>query len=132
MQNQDEFLPYLSESENISFNSPEFVNFLSKATLEGSPKEKAIAWYFYVRDAFLYDPYHLNLRPEALMVSHIVSKKRAWCVEKALVFVAGCRKMEIPARLGFGIVQNHIGAEKLEHYLKRKEIVFSWLCRSVS
>ncbi len=124
MQSQEDFLPYLEESTNINFNSPEFIEFMSKANLEGAPKEKSIAWYFYVRDAFLYDPYHLNLRTEALTVSHIVTKKRAWCVEKALVFVAGCRAMRIPARLGFGIVQNHIGVDKLEHYLQRKEIVF--------
>ena len=124
MRNHDEFLPYLCESQNINFNSPEFLDFMSKAKLEGSVKERAIAWYFFVRDAFLYDPYHLNLRREALTVSRIISKKRAWCVEKALVFVAGCRKMGIPARLGFGIVQNHIGVDKLEFYLKRKEIVF--------
>ena len=124
MNTSQDLSSYLNASSTINFNSPEFSEFMSKAVLEGSPKEKAIAWYFYVRDAFLYDPYHLNLRPEALTVSHIVSKRRAWCVEKALVFVAGCRKMGIPARLGFGIVQNHIGVDKLELYLKRKEIVF--------
>jgi len=30
----------------------------------------------------------------------------------------------VPSRLGYAIVQNHIGVEKLESYLRRKEIVF--------
>lgn len=123
MQSQ-EFLPYLKESKNIDFKSGEFEEFMAKANLSGTPKEQVLQWYLFVRDAFLYDPYHLDLRSSSLTVSQIVSKKRAWCVEKALVFVAGCRVLEIPARLGFGIVQNHLGADQLELYLKRKEIVF--------
>jgi transglutaminase-like putative cysteine protease len=124
MQNQENLLPYLNESKNIDFKSEAFIEFMKKGNLSGNSKEKALQWYLFVRDAFLYDPYHLDLRSSSLTVSHIVSKKRAWCVEKALVFTAGCRAMGIPARLGFGIVQNHLGADQLEHYLKRKEIVF--------
>jgi len=119
--NQD---PNLLPSANIDFNSSEFNHFFASANIKGNSKDDLIAWYTYVRDYFLYDPYHLDIRPESLVVSKIIQKRRAWCVEKALVFVAGCRKLGIPARLGFGIVQNHIGADKLEEYLKRKEIVF--------
>jgi len=116
--------PNLHSSQNIDFNSEVFQEFFAKANVKESNKEDLISWYNYVRDYFLYDPYHLDIRPEALVVSKIIEKRRAWCVEKALVFVAGCRKLNVPARLGFGIVQNHIGVDKLELYLKRKEIVF--------
>ena len=114
----------LQSSPNIDFNSEAFLDFFAKANIAGNSTEDLIVWYNHVRDHFLYDPYHLDIRPESLVVSKIVAKRRAWCVEKALVFVAGCRQIGFPARLGFGIVQNHIGVDKLEEYLKRKEIVF--------
>jgi hypothetical protein len=87
-------------------------------------KEKAIALYNHVRDAFLYDPYHLDLRPNALRASAIILKKRAWCVEKAIVLAALGRKVGIPTQLGYAIVTNHLGAEKLVQYLGTNRIVF--------
>lgn len=89
-----------------------------------SKKEMAIKLYLKIRDGFLYDPYHLDISPKALVASKIVSKKRAWCVEKALLMVACSRALGIPSKLGFAIVTNHLGVDKLEKYLKRKEIVF--------
>lgn len=114
----------LRSSAQFDFETEAFQAFFRSSGITGTTKEDLIRWYGFVRDYFLYDPYHLDLRPEALTASVIVAKRRAWCVEKALVFATGCRFMGFPARLGFGIVQNHIGVEKLEHYLGRKEIVF--------
>jgi hypothetical protein len=45
-------------------------------------------------------------------------------VEKAIVMAACARKMGIPSSLGYAIVVNHIGTDKLEKYLQKKEIVF--------
>jgi hypothetical protein len=82
------------------------------------------ALYLKVRDGFIYDPYHLDLRSEALKASSIVTHKRAWCVEKAIVLAALYRKLGFPSRMGYAIVTNHIGTEKLTYYLRREEIVF--------
>jgi hypothetical protein len=87
-------------------------------------KEKAIALYYHVRDAFLYDPYHLDLRPNTLRASVIVQKRRAWCVEKAIVLAALGRKAGLPTQLGYAIVTNHLGADKLVLYLRTNRIVF--------
>jgi hypothetical protein len=39
--------------------------------------------------------------------------------------LAACaRRLGIPSRLGYAIVTNHIGVEKLTNYLRRDEIVF--------
>lgn len=121
---QAELTQCLNETETFDFSNPDVQAFVAKANLRGTTTEQLIQWYTYVRDSFLYDPYHLDLRKEQLRASVVVKKKRAWCVEKALLFVAGCRFLGIPARMGFGIVQNHLGVDKLEQYLKRKEIVF--------
>jgi transglutaminase-like putative cysteine protease len=72
----------------------------------------------------LYDPYHLDLTPNGLKASSVTSKKRAWCVEKSTLLAALARKFNIPSRLGYAIVNNHIGVDKLVAYLGREEIVF--------
>ncbi len=115
---------FLKETSFLDFNSPVFNDFLKDFIPQEDTKKTAIALYEKVREAFLYDPYHLDLRHHALTASVILSKKRAWCVEKAIILVACARKIEIPARLGYAIVVNHIGVERLIKYLRRSEIVF--------
>lgn len=114
----------LAETQLLDFSSPVIQQFIEPLKGLSSPKDKAVALYYKVRDGFQYDPFHLDLRPTALTASTIVQKKRAWCVEKSILMAAGCRGLQLPARLGYGIVVNHIGVEKLVHYLKRPEIVF--------
>ncbi len=121
MENESE---YLKETEILDYNHPLFDAYLEQFEKFTSKKEKIIRFYEKVRDHFIYDPYHLDLRPEALKASHVLTKNRAWCVEKSNVFAAGARRLGIPARMGYAIVRNHIGVEKLEQYLKRTEIVF--------
>lgn len=89
-----------------------------------SKKQQAIDLFYKVRDLFLYDPYHLDLRPQSLKSSVILAKKRAWCVEKSIVLATGLRALGIPSKLGYGVVVNHIGVEKLTAVLQREEIVF--------
>lgn len=122
MKNENTLLQ--AETFSLDFNSEKFREFCVSIPKKDKPKEQAIAIYEFVRDAFLYDPYHLDLRFEALKASTIVTKKRAWCVEKAIVACSAFRLFGFPARLGFGIVKNHIGVEKLTSYLQRDEIVF--------
>lgn len=115
---------YLKETVFLDFSNPKFDDFTATINSDLPEKELAIALYFLVREAFVYDPYHLDLRLEGLKASNVLTKKRAWCVEKANVLAACARKFSIPSRLGYAIVTNHIGVEKLEKVLRRKEIVF--------
>lgn len=115
---------YLCETPFLDFQHVSFDTFTAGIDPNLPEKEKAIALYFLVRDAFLYDPYHLDLTSEGLKASNVLSKKRSWCVEKSSVLAACLRKFGIPSRLGYAIVTNHIGVDKLIHYLRREEIVF--------
>lgn len=115
---------YLCETPFLDFQHVSFEAFTAGIDPTLPEKEKAIALYFLVRDAFLYDPYHLDLTSDGLKASNVLSKKRSWCVEKSSVLAACLRKFGIPSRLGYAIVTNHIGVEKLTHYLRREEIVF--------
>ncbi len=115
---------FLKPTAFLDYNHPVFDHFFDSIPSDFSSKEIAVWLYNQIRDGFLYDPYHLNLQSDALQASSIFSKKRAWCVEKSIVLAALARKMNIPSKLGFAIVTNHIGVERLTEYLKRPEIVF--------
>jgi len=114
----------LQPTEFLNYLDPTFQEYVEPFLAIEDDTEKAIALFHKVRDSFVYDPYHLDLRHEALKASTIIHKKRAWCVEKAIVLAAAFRACNIRSRLGYGIVINHIGVEKLTTILKRKEIVF--------
>ena len=124
MEQEYAFDEFLAVTETMDFTHPRVQELLSDIPGGLSLKGKANWLYEHVRDRLLYDPYHLDLRLQALKASEILTHKRAWCVEKSIVLAACFRGVGIPARLGFGIVVNHIGVEKLTHYLQREEIVF--------
>lgn len=115
---------YLSPTPFLDFEHPAIHHFVSELREIKSPQKRAIALYHKVRDGFLYDPYHLDLRHEALISSQIVAKKRAWCVEKSLLMASALRALSIPSALGYAIVENHIGVERLLTHLKTSKIVF--------
>lgn len=115
---------YLKETKFLNFNHPSFDEFLSKFDKTGTDKEIAIRLYYFIRDYFIYNPYHLNISETGLIASNVLKKRQAWCVEKSSVMAACARKFGIPSRLGYAIVTNHIGVDKLIQYLQRDEIVF--------
>lgn len=118
------FEEYLIETEYLDYHHPALGEYLSSIDPSLSGRDLLTALYFKVRDGFIYDPYHLDLRKNALKASEIVTHKRAWCVEKAILLAALFRKKGFPSRLGYAIVTNHLGTDKLTHYLRREEIVF--------
>jgi len=86
--------------------------------------ERAVKLYYAVRDDFQYDPYQLDLRRESLRASKLLTKKRGYCVEKAVLLAAASRSVGIPSRLSFYIVRNHIATEKLAKALEKDYLVF--------
>jgi transglutaminase-like putative cysteine protease len=75
--------------------------------------EAASALFAAVRDRLWYDPYQLDLRPEAMRASAILDGGPTWCVPKAVLLTATCRAVGIPARLGFADVRNHLSSPRL-------------------
>jgi hypothetical protein len=86
--------------------------------------DRAIALYYTVRDGFQYDPYVLDLRRAAMRASTVLTKSRAYCVEKAVLLAASARSLGIPSRLSFYIVRNHIATERLAKALEKDYLVF--------
>jgi transglutaminase-like putative cysteine protease len=81
------------------------------------PATKAEILFYFVRDQIKYNvyvPFHLL---EHYKASTILQKGQGYCVQKAVLMAALARAMDIPARLGFADIINHLLPEKfLEVY----------------
>ena len=96
----------------------------AKTSVDKSDKQKAVDLYYAVRDEILYDPYHLELRPETISASLTLARGRGYCVEKSLLLAAVGRVHGIPSRLGFSIVRNHLATPKFIEQLRSDKFVF--------
>lgn len=115
---------YLASSLYMDFDNPAVAEFAAKHAKGSNNTEIAINLYNAVRDGFWYDPYHVNMSHNALKASSMIERGSGYCVEKANFLAAVARASGIPARLGFAIVRNHIGTEKLQQILKSDLFVF--------
>ncbi|MHA7837199.1 MAG: transglutaminase-like domain-containing protein [bacterium] len=90
----------------------------------GTPREKAIALYYAVRDEIRYDPHGAGVSAESLRASATLEREHGWCVSKAVLLAAVCRAAEIPARLGFADVRNHLSTARMREHMQTD--VFYW------
>jgi transglutaminase-like putative cysteine protease len=70
-----------------------------------------------VRDVIWYDPYLPFYRPEHYRASHVLKKRRAFCIGKASLLCALGRVSGIPSRVGFATVRNHLATRQLIEFL---------------
>ena len=83
---------------------------------DGGParaRERVVDLYHAVRDEFRYDPYRIDLNPEAMKASALLDRGYGFCIAKAVLLSAAARVQGIPARLGFADVRNHLTTERL-------------------
>jgi len=81
------------------------------------PVERAVRLYYAVRDGIWYDPYAPFYRPEHYRASRILEVRRGYCVQKAGLLAAAARALDIPSRLAFATVRNHLATRQLLEYL---------------
>jgi transglutaminase-like putative cysteine protease len=116
---------YLRPTSYIDSDSPEIIEFSEKHSQHASSEtDKAVNLFYAVRDGIRYDPYQVNLSPEHVSASKVLRKGSGWCVEKALVLAASCRVQQIPCRLRFANVRNHLASERLIQLIKTDLFVF--------
>lgn len=116
---------YLNATQFIDSNAESIREFAIEKTagIQGD-LEKAVALYYAVRDGFSYNPYILDLRPERMRASSLLTRKDGNCVEKSIILAASARAVNIPSRLSFYIVTNHIATERIERILGTRNLVF--------
>ncbi|MFW6335495.1 MAG: transglutaminase-like domain-containing protein [Desulfosalsimonas sp.] len=116
---------YLTPTPFIDFDTSEVAAFAEReAGGSQDSATRAVNLYYAVRDRIYYDPYDINLTVEGLCASTTLAKGRGWCVAKAVLLAACCRHLQIPARLGFADVKNHLSTERLRRRMQTD--VFYW------
>ena len=76
-------------------------------------KEKAKRIFYFVRDEIKYNALSPRSSPETFRASYVLSKREGYCVQKAVLLVALACAANIPARLRFAEVRNHLIPRKL-------------------
>ncbi len=89
-----------------------------------NPIDQAINIYYAVRDKIRYNPYRFELSENGLKASTSLKLGEAWCVPKAALLAACCRAMEIPARVGYADVRNHLSTKRMREQMKTD--MFHW------
>jgi len=117
---------YLRPTAHIDADHPSVAAF-AEATAAGaaSPREKAVALFYAVRDGIRYTPYDVDLSPEAMRASRTLAAGRGFCIPKALLLTAAARAVGVPARLGFADVRNHLASRRLLDVMGGTD-VFAW------
>jgi len=80
-------------------------------------KEIARGLFYFVRDEIKYNPYMPRYLPEHFRASDTLARKDGFCVQKAVLLVALCRALDIPARIGLAVIRNHLMPEKMAKML---------------
>ncbi|MCX8123305.1 MAG: transglutaminase-like domain-containing protein [Spirochaetes bacterium] len=105
---------YLKPSRCIDSDNPYVIDYAN--SLVGSERDdtkKAIKLFYAVRDDIKYDPYSPFYKPEHYYGSFVLGRKRGYCVSKASLLCALGRACNIPSRVGFATVKNHIATKQL-------------------
>jgi len=121
----ESLMEYLQPATFIDSDHPQVMVFSDRvAGARIGDQEKATALYYAIRDGFRYDPYHIDLEPEAMRASALLARDHGFCIPKAALLAAAARHQGIPARLGFADVRNHLTTPKLRRAMGTD--VFVW------
>jgi transglutaminase-like putative cysteine protease len=116
---------YLAAGNFIDSNNPSVIAF-AQQTVAGTSDKRAAALRLYstVRDTISYDPYVNFADPANYRASSVLAAARAFCIGKATLFAACARVIEIPARVGYADVRNHLTSRRLYDMIKTD--TFMW------
>ena len=110
---------YLLATEIIDSDHEDVIQFAmdTAGSLEGDPVMKAVRLYYAVRDGIWYDPYHPFHLPENYRASNVLKSGRGFCIPKACLLCALGRACDIPSRVGFANVRNHLATKQLIEFM---------------
>jgi len=115
----------LSATCFIDKDHPDIVAFSRKHAGSGTTdKDRAVRLYYAVRDLIRYNPYSIEPVKSSIKASAVLAKKEGYCVAKAVLLAACLRSQQIPARLGFADVKNHLNTERLKALMQTD--LFVW------
>lgn len=91
---------------------------------ETDPVDQAVKLYLAVRDEIRYDPYSPFHLPEHYRASKVLQRGRSFCVPKVSLLCALGRACQIPSRVGFATVLNHLATRQLIEFLGSNVFVY--------
>lgn len=109
-------MTYLEANYNFDYLSEsiqKLIEKISDGSTEDTPIEFAIKAYYYIRDAWPYNPYRFSLKEHDWIASEISTHKTGHCLDKAILLISVLRGKNIPARLGLAKVKNHIAVDDI-------------------
>lgn len=118
-------------------HNPAVAQFVESAGSYGEPNvPKAVELlHDAVRDTIDYNVFNVALHP-VLSASDVVDEASGFCLHKSILFVAGCRKLGVPAVLCSDVVTNHVadaamielvGGEEFLHWYARIYLNGRWI-----
>ena len=117
---------YLRPTFALDFEHPAVRRFAEETVARANtPRERAVALFYAVRDGIRYTPYDVDLSPEAMRASTVLAAGKGFCIPKAVLLSASARAVGVPARLGFADVRNHLASRRLLELMGGND-VFAW------
>lgn len=115
---------YLRPGRFVDSDHPAVITFAAEHARGASPRERAVALYYAVRDRVRYNPFQNFLRDEAYRASACLEQGEGWCVPKAALLAACARAVGIPARVGYADVKNHLTSPALTERMGTDLFIF--------
>ncbi len=117
----------LISGQFIDSENPEVRAFAERARNDAvGSLESAINLYYVVRDEIHYDPYYVGAASHYFRASDCLQARRGFCIPKAALLAACARAIDIPARVGFADVKNHLSTSRLDELIGGQ--VYTWHC----
>lgn len=105
---------WLSPTPSVDSDAPGVIAFARAAVgSETDQVRRAVALYYATRDGVTYMPYCDYRSPDTYRASAVLARGAGFCVGKAALLAAAARAEEIPARLRFADVRNHLCTPRL-------------------
>ena len=104
---------YLKPGKFVDSAHPAVRAFAAEHARGPDPRDKAVALYYAVRDRIRYNPFQNFTQDDAYRGSTCLERRMGWCVSKAALLAASARAVEIPARVAFADVKNHLTTPEL-------------------
>lgn len=109
---------YLVPTDIIDSDHPSLSAYARNICGESTdPVEQAVKLFLAVRDHIRYDPYSPFYLPEHYRASRVLEQGRGFCIPKASLLCALGRICDIPSRVGFATVCNHLATKQLIEFL---------------
>jgi transglutaminase-like putative cysteine protease len=109
---------FLRPTTYVDSDADTVVAFARRVTEEvADPVARAVALYYAVRDEITYTAYCDFKSVETYRASGCLARGAGFCVGKAALLAATARAAEIPARVGFADVRNHLTSPRLRRLM---------------